>query len=593
MKRILSKAAYGLIYLALLCPSCDKPESGQDTDQEGHGGKPLEQIVTGDVSDITEFSAVIKSSANPTPEMGEVLLGVLISESEEITMDNSKNAMSRELDTKNQFSVNVNSLKPQTQYYYKSYIRYGGLYHFGEVKSFSTLQLESAVETGEVTDITETSATFHGRLTSLPKGKATIAVLFIISPGQPGEEGYYESSRVHEASLKEDGTFSLTVNAFSPGETFYCVARAEINGIVINGETVSFTTSGTPPVTGPKENTTWKIAYNGRVDKDGGRVEEIVITDVPSNQKYIVSVISLAQYVTFGGDIMDYLNYELEHNSDYVYQGSPQTIYLNPVRHGTWYAFIIGLDKDKKLTGEFAFNSFDVAEESESAEYKFWIGDWTVSDGTVSYNLQISHIENNQVYRIDGWEVRRNAPSGWTQMDQEYLEAFFEPSNGRLYFQSQYICTYTDQDLNGEMVDELFLGQIYYNGIQEGEGYYIIPQEGIDLAYAEKTADNKGTLQPCNIETNVGADLFQGKICRMQYLYQEIKSGGFHFYNDPNKFKDLLSFTNGNLIMVKTDSNSPVPASISRCGFGTTDGKPLRGKVYQPREDRILKAIRQ
>ena len=590
MKRILSKAVYGLISLALVCPSCDKPESGQDPDQGGHGGKPLEQIVTGDVSDITEFSATITSSANPTPEMGEVLLGVLISESEEITRDNSKDAMSRELDTNNQFSVTVSSLKPQTQYYFKSYIRYGGLYHYGEIKSFSTLQLESTVETGEVTDITETSATFHGRLTSLPKGKSTIAVMFIVSPCQPGEEGYYESSRVHEASLKEDGTFSLTVNSFSPGETFYCVARAEINGIVINGETVSFITSGRPPVTGPTENTTWKIAYNGRVYFDGARVEEISISDVPSDQKFIVSVINETSYATFGGDIMAFMKYELEYNSDYVYQGSPQTIHLNPVRHGKWYAFIIGLDKDKKLTGEYAFCAFDVAEESESAEYKFWLGDWTVSDGTVSYNLQISHIENNLVYRIDGWEVRQNAPGGWTQMDLEYLEAFFDPSNGRLYFQSQYICTYTDPDLNNEEVDELFLGQIYYNGIQEENGYYIVPQEGIDLAYAEKTADNKGTLQPCDIDINIGADLFQGKIRLMQYCYQEVKSGALHVYND----KGLANFGNGNMTMVKTGGSSAAPVNLSRRGFCTADGKPLRGKVYQPREERILKAaIRQ
>ena len=348
------------------------------------------------------------------------------------------------------------------------------------------------------------------------------------------------------------------------------------------------------PQTDPelKQNSTWQISYEGRKVVDGAYTEEIRVNNVPSSQKYLVSVINKANYSTYGGDVLAFLKNELEYNSEYVYHGAPEVIQFGRFRHGTWYAFIIGLDDNKKLTGEYAYCKFTVEEEDPTVEYLSWLGNWTVTDGHISYNIKISQEESNQVYRLDGWEIRENAPSDWVQMDLEYLEAFFEPADGKMYFVSQYITTYEDDDLDGAKVDELFLGIIDYDGISEEMGLYIVPDEGIDLAYAEQDDEDNVTIRPCDIRVSVGNDTFNGKFYCMQYVYQEVSNGNWHYYNN-----DTVSFFDNagglrSISMVKTKADANVSRSIvKRNGKAhlTGEDKPLRGKVYVPREGRVVK----
>lgn len=346
-----------------------------------------------------------------------------------------------------------------------------------------------------------------------------------------------------------------------------------------------------------QENTTWKITYEGRKVVNGVYTDEISVNNVSATQKYLVSVISRAKLDTYGADYLAFFKHELEQSPDYIYQGAPEVIEFERLRHGQWFGFVIGLDGNNKLTGEYACTVFYVDEEEASDEYNNWIGEWTVSDGTISYDISISKVEANLVYLVKKWEVRPNAPSDWVQMDLEYLEAFFEPSNGRLYFVSQYIATYDDEDLNGATVDELFLGQIDYTGIQQGYemGLYIVPEEGIDLAYAEEDSEGKVFIHPCDIEVNVGKDKFIGKFNCMQYVYQEVKSGEWHVYNqNVARFADNVG-SPILLSMVKTNAGAVAPTSIvKRNGKLATIGeeKPLRGKVYQPREGRVATAVK-
>lgn len=348
------------------------------------------------------------------------------------------------------------------------------------------------------------------------------------------------------------------------------------------------------PQTDPelKENTTWQISYEGRKIVEGAYTEEIQVNNIPITQQYLVSVINKANYATYGGDLLAFFKNELANNSDFVYVGAPEVIQFSRFRHGTWYAFVIGLDADKKLTGEYAYCKFSVEEETPSEEYLSWIGDWTVSDGHISYDIQIEQEESNQVYRLYGWEVRDEAPSDWVQMDLEYLEAFFEPSDGRLYFVSQYITTYEDDDLDGAKVDELFLGVIDYDGITEEMGIYIVPDENIDLAYAEKDGEGKISVRPCNISVNVGNDRFEGKFFSMQYVYQEVENGNWHYYNnDSVNFFDNAGGLN-DVTMVKSKGGVSVTRNaVKRNGKASLIGeeKPLSGKVYQPRSGRVAK----
>ena len=351
-----------------------------------------------------------------------------------------------------------------------------------------------------------------------------------------------------------------------------------------------------------KENKTWEISYGDRmtiVDEDSGKevlCEKIIVNNIlPDNQKYLVSVINKTNYASYHGDILAFMKYELETNSQNIYQGETQVIPFGLFRHGTWYAFVIALDNNKKLTGEYAWCKFDVEEEVPTEEYLSWLGNWTVSDGRISYDIQISKEEANQVYRLDGWEVREGN-SDWVQMNLEYLETFFEPSDGRMYFVSQYLTTYEDEDLDGAKVDELFLGIIDYDGITEEMGLYIIPDEGIDLAYAQQEDEDHVTINPCNIKVDVGNDKFDGKFFCMQYVYQEVSNGNWHYYNN-----DSVSFFDNagspvQVTMVRTKGETNVNRSaVMRNGkiAETGEDKPLRGKVYRPRsENRAVKAVK-
>ena len=343
-----------------------------------------------------------------------------------------------------------------------------------------------------------------------------------------------------------------------------------------------------------RENKTWKVTYNGRAE-DGS--ETIVVNNVPSNQTYLLSVINRANYATYVGedDKMDNLKFfkeELEYNSDHKYTGSPTVEYFDRFRHGTWYAWVIALDANGKLTGEFAYSIFDIDEDEPTPEYLAWIGDWKVTSGNVSYDISIMHDyysydgdlvaqgDNNFVYVVRGWEVREE-DEDWNQMymKEDYLETFYEETNDNMYFTSQYIFTYEDDDLKKD-VHEFFLGQIDYKGIIQGQGLYTITDEGLDLAYARFLPGNtdKAEIKTCTIkDQKVGDDTFTGPFFNMQYFYNQDNTNKWIKYNE-----SVPTFP---FSMERTAAQPKPKAAVRMRGNGTGKSveRPLRGKVYTPR----------
>ena len=122
------KNHYIVLLLCLALCTCSK-ESAENTG---------ELSVTGRATEITNFSAKITCYANLTPDMGEVVIGVVYSTSASPSIGSGVDITSRELDVGNGYSVTLNGLSYSTTYYYRSYIEYGGIYRYGEVKSFKT-----------------------------------------------------------------------------------------------------------------------------------------------------------------------------------------------------------------------------------------------------------------------------------------------------------------------------------------------------------------------------------------------------------------------------------------------------------------------
>lgn len=335
----------------------------------------------------------------------------------------------------------------------------------------------------------------------------------------------------------------------------------------------------TPKEITPTLNKTWQVKYAGRKHLQGHLVEVIEVNNVAASQQFLVSVINRENYATYEGDLKAFLENEWEVNGEYVYTGAPQVIQFDPFRHGTWYAFVIGLDSNKRLTGEYAYAKFTVEEEEASEEFNRWLGQWTVSDGQFSYHLNVSSLEANFVYRVDGWETGSGIG---TNMDQEYLETFFEESDGSMYFVSQYIQSYNDESMNGTLVDEFFLGQVDYDGITEPMGLYIITEEGMDLACAYFDSHGAVVLEPCTVTAEIGQDSYTGPFYCMQYFFTE--GTNWYTYND-----NTAAFP---VTMVKVeDQPQPQPQLFRRQG-GEVRQKALRGKVYQPRSGRTVKAVK-
>lgn len=325
-----------------------------------------------------------------------------------------------------------------------------------------------------------------------------------------------------------------------------------------------------------KENKTWSIEYGGRQTVQGATVEVINVSNVPANTLYLVSVINRANYSTYEGKLKEFMENELEAVGDYVYTGSPETILFDPFRSGTWYAFIIAIDSEKNLTGEYAYIKFEVEQEEPSEAYLKWLGNWTATDGKITYNLKVSQEEANFIYRVDGWEVFEGAK---VQMDLEYLETFFD--NGRMYFTSQYITSYEDEDLNGVTVDECFLGEIDYDGIYAPMGLYIIEDENIDLACAMLKGDDTAVIQPCEITAVIEEQDFETVFYDMKYFYWNTQTHVWFAYNDMDTIRFPVNMTRA------ADAPAAAPAKIGRRGTAKeAPVKVLRGKVHKDKTQR-------
>lgn len=343
----------------------------------------------------------------------------------------------------------------------------------------------------------------------------------------------------------------------------------------------------------PVNNKDWSIGYKGRQDyreSDGtvARVDAIEVSGITA-PAYLVSVISRDNYASYEGDVKAFIDDEVKYNSDYVYTDKSQVIYFDVFRHGTWYAFVIGLNANKTATYEYAYAQIEIQEETPNEAYAKWLGAWSLTGDWkgmgVTYEITVSQIEANYVYRVDGWETGKSIDKdNGTVMDQEYLETFFDAPSGSMFFVSQYLGSYEDENLgNG---DECFLGQIDYEGILEPMGLYVINDEGIDLAEAMLDADgNSAGVFPCSITANISdrEPSYETTFFNMSYFFGANNAEGVWTWYPYNQ--NIPGFP---LSMVrKGDGSASAPKAL--CGRRSThskDAMPERAKVHRPRAER-------
>lgn len=322
-----------------------------------------------------------------------------------------------------------------------------------------------------------------------------------------------------------------------------------------------------------RERTDWSVNYVAREDwaNDDGSVDRVehFKFSYNGNAYYIVRMIHPEDLINvYADDLSAFFTYEAEklladaqadginfwQYTGEVFDSKITDIYFNRMRSGTWMAFLIELDKSCTATGDYAKTTVTLQQETATEAFSKWLGNWRTSNGQVGFDLTIRSIDNNFIYRIDGWECGSAVSF---QMDQEYLEGEFWAPDGRLYITSQYLGSYDDADFGYGTVDELFLGNIMESG-----NVTVITDEGIDLAAMVPQGSDTAELQPMGVTVNTANGSYDTTFHSMQYYMWDHKNQRYHPYN-ANAGGFQLPFTMTRLPGTRAEFATPTKQRIA------------------------------
>lgn len=331
--------------------------------------------------------------------------------------------------------------------------------------------------------------------------------------------------------------------------------------------------------------TDWKVEYKGRTDytEDDGsisRVEEFFFNYTGDNL-FILRTLSDDDFAAFydsdvqkliEGEVKDLNTMAANDNKSVaemanVFTKRTKTLYADVMVHGWYNAFLIELDRKGKATYNYCRADMEVVEEEAKQAYLDWLGRWAVSDGYMGYDIEVSAIENNYLYRVDGWETGKAAGTTQMNQDDDWIQTRFF-SDGTMSFFIQFISSYQDYEDLGD-VDYMFVGTYV-----ESTGEKVDDWEGWEVAWAEKDSGGSATLKGGCTEFEVDGKTYTPHFNTMRYSLYSFKDESWHHFHDA-----VPSFDEANqwqMAMVKTK------ASIDE------DRTPVHTKNYlrktQPRQ---------
>lgn len=288
--------------------------------------------------------------------------------------------------------------------------------------------------------------------------------------------------------------------------------------------------------------TDWQVEYKGRTDykEDDGtisRVEEFFFNYTGDNLFFLLTLSDEDFAKFYDSDVKTLIDGQVKDLNERaanegkkvselntVYTKRIKTLYADILIHGYYNAFLIEVDRNGKATYNYCRADMEVKQESPSTDYAFWLGQWNVSDGYVGYDIRVSAIENNYLYRVDGWET--GPAAGNTQMDQDddWIEARL--SDDHLSFFIQFIASYDNYEGLGN-VDYMFVGTYV-----ESTGEKVDDWEGWEVAWAEKDGNGKTVLRASCTEYEVDGKVFTPHFNGMRYSLYSYKDESWHHFHD-------------------------------------------------------------
>lgn len=349
------------------------------------------------------------------------------------------------------------------------------------------------------------------------------------------------------------------------------------------------------PATTVTERDDWKVQYKGRTDyqeTDGSvsRVEEFFF-NYTGNNLFILRTLTSADMENFyNNDVRKLIEGEVKDvktmagnqgktvpEMDNIFDKSTKTLYADIMLHGSYTAYLIELDSNGNPTYNYCYAPMTVIEEQATAEYNTWLGTWTVTTGLVGYSITVSPLENNYLYRVDGWESGDAAGDVQMNQDDDWIQTRFHKDDQTMSFFIQFISAYENYEDLGD-VDYMFVGTYV-----ESTGEKTDDWEGWEVAWAEMGAGGNATLNAGNTEYEVNGEVYKPHFNSMRYsLYSYKDETWHHFHSAVPKFREE---NNWQMSMVKTKAEI------------VTDTTPVHTKSFlrktQPRQYQGKKMLRE
>ena len=221
-----------LLYLSIiliLMPSCENADSTMSGNTESSS--------TMDATNVSCVSAIISSKANLGKTVAsDLMMGIMYSESSGVLPSTATIVEATEIDAKYNYSITVAGLKPNTTYYYRSYIYQNGMYTYGQTKSFTTKPLSSMLQTAEATSISPVSAQLNAKLNMTDVQCSSKSFGFYW-----GNSATSLNSKLTSIT-EQSNSINGIIKSLTPAAELYYQAYARIDGNEYREEIRSFTT---------------------------------------------------------------------------------------------------------------------------------------------------------------------------------------------------------------------------------------------------------------------------------------------------------------------------------------------------------------
>ena len=232
------------------------------------------------VKDITQTRATIAGRLTLPGNDKELEVGVLCSTSSDMTIatEGVKKAVVTDImDADGGFSHRAERLLFDNTHYYRYYVKQGDTYTYGSVQDFKTETVSGSIS---VSDITQTRATFNGRLELTEDDLIEVGVLY-----SQKSDLTVGTSGVIKQKLTPDSSGSILHNAegLQNATTYNYCYYAYQNGKHIYGETKTFTTQSVK-VSLSVSTTQTRATFNGRIElTEQGLIEVGVLCSTGDN----------------------------------------------------------------------------------------------------------------------------------------------------------------------------------------------------------------------------------------------------------------------------------------------------------------------